>query len=236
MQKKEKPILFSGPMVQAILGGRKTQTRRVVKPQPKSDDIDNLGDGSTIIFDGLNVPCPYGEIRDRLWVRETFLIDHYQYISGPLPKSKPDDIEGLIYYRADGECCEQIGECQCEGKTKWKPSIFCTRWASRITLEITSIRVERLQDVSEDDAKAEGCIAEPWGAWWQGYTNLKGQLVHQTVQGDTPPDWMIEPHKMERPHLDKTAKHQFQSLWHSINGPESWTSNPWVWVIEFKRI
>lgn len=116
---KERPILFSAPMVRAILDGRKTQTRRVAKPDAKENEH----------------KCPHGERRDRLWVRETFA-----------------PVSGGAIYRADGE--RQPGSC-CG--CAWKPSIFMPRVLSRITLEITEVRVQWLQEISEEDALAEGC-------------------------------------------------------------------------------
>jgi len=165
---KERPILFSGPMVRAILEGRKTQTRRIVKPQP-------LRDRGVMAFNDGEHPqmrCPYGKPGDRLWVRETWCPDVEPY---------------TFRYKADGD----------EPLERWRPSIHIPRWASRITLEVVSVRVERLQNISEDDALAEG--------------------ITLVERGTSPVD-------------------QFNKLWESINGPGSWEANPWVWVVEFKRI
>ena len=176
---KERPILFSGPMVRAILDGRKTMTRRVVKPQ-------------SLIISG-HPPrsirqCPYGAPGDRLWVRETF---------AHLTHNDTGEGEGYIY-RADGW----------DDDVKWKPSIFMPRWASRITLEITDVRVERLQDITNGDAITEGV-------------------------------WTISPNK-GRDYMDGGSTicpcGLFRSLWEKINGRESWDNNPWVWVIEFRKI
>lgn len=146
---QERPILFSGLMVQAILEGRKTQTRRVIKPQPtpwRPDDVEDVVEwqcksrGTVIhsVPSGLIPFCPYGEVGDRLWVRETFGLPF-----------------GLSYgrkvlYRADG--CHTP-----DAMWSWRPSIHMPRWASRLTLEIIGVRVERIQDISEADVKAEGC-------------------------------------------------------------------------------
>lgn len=170
---KERPILFSGEMVRAILDGRKTQTRRVMKPQPDPStthfgvlngvehwacngdprDIDSVG-----ISDDRSWACPYGVPGDRLWVREAFYIDHQDAQRGPLPKVMPPEWADMIYYRADGECCDQIAECQCwdVGKPRWRPSMFMPRWASRLLLVNTEVRVERLQEIKGGDGKAEG--------------------------------------------------------------------------------
>jgi len=137
---KERPILFSAPMVRAILDGRKTMTRRVVKPNPVSIPEAEVAHANWVI---QNRVCPFGQPGDRLWVRETWL--SYRH----LHKNGRD--EALLIYRADGEDLPK----QARG-TKWRPSIFMPRWASRITLEITAVRVERVQDIGDEDAEAEG--------------------------------------------------------------------------------
>ncbi|MEM7515303.1 MAG: hypothetical protein AAF368_00065 [Planctomycetota bacterium] len=132
----ERPILFSGPLVRAILDGRKTETRRVARK--------------------ITGPCPYGESGDRLWVRETFLVDDVHHLTGPLPKTRPD---AAVYFRANGECCDEIPECQCKmegARVPWRPSIHMPRWASRISLEVTWSGVERLQDMDDAAAIREG--------------------------------------------------------------------------------
>ena len=229
---KERPILFSAPMVRAILAGTKTQTRRVVKPQP-TDDVE--GSGRWYWFKGINSRsfdchawpenfiehCPYGAVGDRLWVRESFYFDLLSYANGgPLPKEKPDKADENLYYAADGKCCQIIPECACAevGKPRFRPSIYMPRWASRITLEIVSISVECLQDISEDDAKAEGILrARP-------VTGEPLTFYDYLSQIKDPCEWFSDPRR------------SFQSLWRSINGPDSWQSNPWVWVVEFKHI
>jgi hypothetical protein len=112
------------------------------------------------------------------------------------------------------------------------------RWASRITLEVTGVRVERLQEITEADAMAEGVKPKPWGPWWQGYKDMGDLgLVHQESPGDTPPEWMIEPKRMQDfPWLNRSARAEFKVLWGSINGADSWTANPWAWAIEFRRL
>jgi len=188
---RERPILFNGDMVRAILEGRKTMTRRVMKHQP--GEVTAVGrplffqDGDT----GRRVSpkCPYGQPGDHLWVRETFADE-----AGDTRKYLGDH----IYYRADGDGVDlQDGF--------WTPSIHMPRWASRITLEVTGVRVERLQDISEEDAQAEG--AEPKLCTGYPYHN--------------PPS---------------THTNGFCQLWESINGPGSWDANPWVWVVEFRRL
>lgn len=208
---KERPILFSAPMVRAILCDRKTQTRRVVKPQPTHRLIEgvahitagmNPADDGQLWYDancihtGREVRCPYGRVGDRLWVRETWRIT-----------SNPDaPYSGLrIEYRAQGERYLEFSEYEACDKyvreaARWRPSIHMPRWASRLTLEITGVRVQKVQDISEDDAKAEGV-----------------------------PSLL--------PVADVRYRDAFRSLWDSINGKKfPWSSNPWVWVIEFKRL
>jgi hypothetical protein len=200
---KERPILFSAPMVRAILDGTKTQTRRVVKPQPaigvtsiytpfKSEPNNWQGVGKEYVL--WYGKCPYGQVGDQLWVRETFA--HHVIALSAL-----DDREGPFVYAADGSLAKQMRLDE-----KWKPSIFMPRYASRIQLEITNIRVEELNWLSEADAKAEG--AEP-AQWYcaPGYE----QYSRAYTQG-------------------------YYKLWESINGAGSWAKNPWVWVIEFKKI
>lgn len=191
---KERGIIFNGEMVRAILDGRKTQTRRIVKNVMLDNGIwlkkpTKTRSGTTTHV--LDAPkhnlCPLGKIGDRLYVREAFK-------AGVCTEStiaykathKPSDLEEGWY--------EEI---------KWTPSIHMPRRYSRITLEITDVRVERLNDISNDDAKSEGC--------WYG-------------RGGGVPDKAITP------------SDQFPTLWEEIYGDVSWSSNPWVWVIEFKRI
>jgi hypothetical protein len=218
---KERPILFNSEMVRAILDGRKTQTRRMVKPQPPATAKLTWSLGGLWTLENWPIQprafcnfgrvdilsCPFGTVGDRLWVREMFWINHFEYVDGPLPKTKPTELTELeahpdqwmpwILYRADGDCCDQIPECECatEGKPKWRPSIHMPRWASRITLEITGVRVERLQEISSKDAIAEG--------------------VEYDVSKDG--GWPLT---------------RFQKLWDSVYG--NWKDNPWVWVVEFK--
>lgn len=229
---KERPILFSAPMVRAILDGRKTQTRRIVK-SPISpittrvrSYLNRVGaivygcvfGKSEEIFEMSGMRCPYGNPGDRLWARETWgNVAHHIDDNGDLRKWNPDRpakkvnelkfgvgyYSGHIIYRADGEFewCNDYGE----QSSCWHPSIHMPRSASRITLEITNIRVERLQDISEEDAKAEGC------------DNSQSDAAISV-------GWFEKPARA------------FRRLWESINGTESWDANPWVWVIEFKRI
>lgn len=197
---KERPILFSGPMVRAILDGRKTQTRRVVKPQPFANGEVRLNERFDAMFtagDVYGTRNPYGQPGDHLWVKETHRFD------GLDPKiALRSQCLDEISYRADMDGDRSIDDCP------WRPSIFMPRWASRITLEITGVRVERLNDISEEDAKVEGveCVKL---RFWKDYDGKGGVYVNPILS--------------------------FQSLWESINGPGSWDANPWAWVIEFRR-
>ena len=208
----EKPILFSAPMVQALLNGTKTQTRRVIKPQPLTWET-----GSAFLPFETIQKRPYGNIGDRLWVRETWK----PHCEGPISEQFP--IGTCVKYRADGAMMkptlwteDQGGWCEAhEEETKWRPSIFMPRWASRITLEITGVRVGRLQDISEQDAVAEGIESNP------------GTYSHERF-------WK---HYGANCHLGYLkAAESYRTLWESINGPGSWDKNPWVWVIEFRKI
>ena len=204
---KERPILFSAPMVRALLAGSKTQTRRVWKlPKWAEWDLIEGGEekGNLIPKDQKlrgwysvdEVACPYGQVGDRLWVRETHL-----------PKAS-----GTIY-RADFSEFEAAGLGGMYGG--WKPSIFCKREYSRITLEIVSVRVERLQDISYEDALAEGV------------SDLTAMLRDECK----PPDGESGNDCARRLHWPQRL---YEQLWESINGAGSWDVNPWVWCIEFK--
>lgn len=205
---KTRPILMSAPMVRALLAGTKTQTRRVVKRQPS----DLWPDGVTCQSDMLGpirirpadvrihlgenglsydaacefvgpIACPYGQPGDQLWVREAWMpVEH---------DTQP------YRYRATNP--SYAG--------KWRPSIHMPRAASRITLEIVSVRVERLQDISEADAIAEG-VKQSHGGMWSAAEGQSGT----------------------------SARAAYALLWESINGPDSWDANPFVWVVEFKRV
>ena len=181
---RERPILFSGPMVRAILEGRKTQTRRVVKPQPVT------------VGDKVEAVMRY-RIGDRLWVRETWCAGYKYEDDCPVLDENGEMVEAVFYRATEPEL--RWYEDGHEVNPPWKPSIHMPRTASRITLEITAVRVERLQDISRGDCMAEGCP----------FPNLASQT--------DPVGW-------------------YADLWRTLNGPESWQANPWVWVIEFKRV
>lgn len=234
-----KPILFSGPMVRAILEERKTQTRRVVKF--KSLDPKEVGaihpDGSgtgwiawqpgkniTAEFTKTEYPgadgfkCPYGNIGDILWVRETFVKGIYYDDDCPVYDENGDVVE-KIWYRADNP---DLTWCDCGDMvaTPWKPSIHMPKIACRIFLQIEDIRVERLRDISEADCIAEG-------------------IVYADSYYPRPPDGRLPPLPWKNYQTDGECLlpiDSYSSLWKEINGEGSWSANPWVWVIAFKRI
>jgi hypothetical protein len=195
-QVKERPILFSAPMVRAILEGRKTVTRRAVK----GSGLNFLAD-FTPEYVALpeNNFCPYGKPGDRLWVRETCFINDYRQAGVPFEERANVD----LVYRAD-PLPDWEGE---ESLITWRPSIHMPRWASRILLEITAVRVERLQEISRADIRAEGLQCPP---------ELGSDDVSPNYRDWYPAAW--------------------RQLWESINGADSWNANPWVWVVEFKQV
>lgn len=228
---KERPILFSGPMLRAILSGAKTQTRRVVKPQlgPNADWVPWEGIGwkaQGIIADipqefrtgtGL-LTCPHGVAGDRLWVRETWrpysdddLFDSIRYAAdGAIQKPQIEDSNIGLRFSED---CDRWGK---HGANR--SPIHMPRWASRITLEITDVRVERVQDISEADAAAEGV-----GRIELSPAPLLGE--HNGI-------------KMYGHPATSTHEHAFRVLWDTINEKRGfgWDVNPWVFALTFKRV
>lgn len=217
---KERGMIFNAEMVRAILDGRKTQTRRIMKPQPEpcprgghwwpsnvfktmlhvEDEMQNgKGGWGGLVGDA----CPFGDVGDRIWVRETW---------AEAGASAPD----LKLYRANypehvPSIYENVPPAE---EIRWTPSIHMPRTASRIQLEITDVRVERLNAISEEDAEAEGIDMEALYDSQDCY------------------DCIADHNMTGRP----TVTGAFKYLWESIYGEEGWKSNPWVWVIEFKRV
>ncbi|WP_440482941.1 hypothetical protein [Serratia marcescens] len=235
---KERPVIFNSEMVRAILDGRKTQTRRAVSDRhlhlidvasqvgecyPLESGIDHANSQSY-----YREHCPFGRVGDRLWVRETFAVlgnEDGCPIDWDGNLIKGDEKHAARIYKAS--CWQEPGnyglwsipdrDTQYEGA--WRPSIHMPRWASRIMLEITAVRVERLNDISEEDARAEGVRA----------------IENNFGNGPAYCDYLL-------PNLDDFAEwynraiDSFKSLWKSIYGVENWRANPWVWVIEFKQV
>ena len=181
----ERPIIFSAPMVRAILEGRKSMTRRIVKFNDSGRVKLNGKQWHIEDPDAIN-GCPYGTVGDRLWVKETFM-----------------GTKDCLSYRATDP--RQVIEF---GFDRWTPSIYMPRWASRITLEIVSVRVERVREISGPDCIAEG--------------------VNKLTRVDDGPPLGGNPWREQ--------KAAFRSLWQSINGPGSWDLNPYVWAISFKVV
>ncbi|MDO8777054.1 MAG: hypothetical protein Q7K57_51770 [Burkholderiaceae bacterium] len=216
---KERPILFNGPMVRALLSGGKTQTRRIVKgaeqwPANAVKAVMLETRGTAMAVDAQRytyspeIKCPYGMPGDRLWVRETHApqSDCWGAWERSMQYGSRQD-SPIIHFAAD-ESIQPFIE-------KWRPSIHMPRWASRITLEIVSVRVERLQDISEADAIAEGVYPD---CGCRQDDDVTGFYRVGPVRGDSYP----------------IAR--YAALWESINGQDSWDANPWIWAIEFKRI
>lgn len=239
----DRPIIFSGPMVRALLDGRKTQTRRVLKPQPPADVtsagvIARSNEGQTDEWTWLSgdpKDCDTWETRgefktryvpgDRLWVRETWGINHYDYGGRNfIPKQRPADLddEHLSYLatEADAEIRDEM---------PYRPSIHMPRWASRLTLHVTGVKVERLQDISEDDAIAEGATRKPR---CYGYGNLYD-------------GWSMDWKEPAADYALVSASMAFGSFinelhggprWSSKPGPSLWDSNPWVVAVTFRVV
>ncbi|EIV3800693.1 TPA: hypothetical protein QH252_004344 [Klebsiella aerogenes] len=229
----ERGMIFNGEMVRAILNGRKTQTRRIV-------NWHGLNEGLNLKFSGLKAReypngwviesdsrsssewrckptlCPFGSVGDRIWVRETFSCIGNE-------DGHPVDAKGNLCTREEAQRIYRASAIQkpnnyglwsspdgFDFEGAWTPSIHMPRWASRILLEITEVRVERLREISQADAEAEG-VGKLKKGFWKNYQ----------------PGWT---------EFQLTARGSFATLWKSIYGDESWYADPWVWVIEFKRI
>lgn len=229
----EKPILFSTPMIRALLSGKKTQTRRIMKPQMEYGDQCGFpswyfpsGRESGILYpngkEEILLKCPYGQPGSRLWVRETFaIVPRTAYarsidVQQVIRKDDPYNHDAAVF-RADWDLSPP---------GRWRASIHMPRWASRIILEITDIRVERLQDISEEDAVAEGLTA---------ITKDNGRTVKYGI-----------PDRDGLPGTDNTGwpwtrwtidpRIAYMRLWEDINGLGSWNINPFVWCLTFREV
>lgn len=232
---KERPILFSAPMVRAILEGRKTQTRRTITPgksqtawlSPETIHgkvvrwTEGPGGWWAMEVEGGHigsVRCPYGQRGDRLWVRETWAAvpntaGCEKYGAGFDPKrSEAEQYRAGVVFEPEGYRYRATWE-KTHG-ARWHPSIHMPRKASRILLEVVSVRVERLQEISEADAQAEGVEQFPGSPYWKGEMHPKKGV----------------------PKSRPSARNAYRDLWESINGKGNWDANPWVWVVEFKRM
>lgn len=209
---KERPILFNAEMVNAILSGRKTQTRRAVKNVDRANCIPyswkslktgKWVHGSNHVLDERSLEkCPFGKVGDRLWVKETY------YLSKFFDNLKPSECYGSEVYSVSSMYGKHPDNIEKSDIGKTRPSIHMPRWACRLVLEITDVRVERLQDISEADALQESIglvLADSW------------------------------PNPMEMTKaIQKSRKEGFKLLWNSIYN--NWDANPWVWVVEFKVV
>lgn len=219
-------MIFNAEMVRAILDGRKTQTRRIMKPQPTPCTLQKGGHWwpSNVFKTMLHIEeemqngkggwgglvgdaCPFGDVGDRIWVRETWARYNID-----------QDSHDMAYRATTPEDWPEEG--------RWRPSIHMPRWASRITLEITGVRVERLSDISHEDAGREGIYTEVWDQTVVARNYAAEDEFFQFWSESMP-------HYVE---MNELFRASFHSLWQSIYGKESWQANPWVWVIEFKRI
>lgn len=215
---RELPIPFNGPMVRAILEGRKTQTRRIVKPQHFREDHGEDASGQCISagwYPDLRL-CPYGQPGNRLWVREAFRfpqsLDHLspseigeKALAAGYPKPWcPTQFEADGLRRTPQEWRDFVTTPQANEAGRLRAGMHMPHWASRITLEVTGVRVERVQDISGMNAVREGV-----------------SIPEHMPQDGADPYW---------------ARREYRRVWEQINGPDSWSDNPWVWVVEFKRV
>ncbi|WP_322957962.1 hypothetical protein [Providencia huashanensis] len=217
---KERGIIFNSEMVRAILDGRKTQTRRVINPQPELTQKSGFKWKGGLFGAGCDdretnrnfahKKCPLGKVGDRLWVRETWQGPLINYTDNE-PQFKGHHIfekSDNCVYKADGLAAPEFIDSDDNLKQGWRPSSNMPRWASRITLEITDVRVEHLQDISKQDAVSEGAP--------QGHHSID-VISKRFGFSDFSRSW-------------------FAQIWMDIYGEDDWAANPWVWVIEFKRV
>lgn len=265
---KQRPILFNGEMVRAILDGRKTITRRVIKPQPQ-EVVDGIGchrrsdrrvdkpwlwtSGREECYpEGEWFACPYGQPGDLLWVRETFQIcssyhadcrDNAPPFSDGRPTRHISDPDypywEQCYYAASDPCPELLDVDTDDVLCRWRPSIHMPKWAARIWLEVKAVHVERVQDISDADAKAEGAFFTDYGrncghggGPWRDVGDCPApENTHPQRNG-----WAMVPTTSDAQCLG-APRWAFANLWERINAARGygWDENPWVWVVEFER-
>lgn len=215
---RERPILFSGPMVRAILAGNKLQTRRPVKGWALEWLQPGMFEPGFVAHPG-NAACPYGYAGDRLWVREsTHRRPMLNLLTGEPLAAQYD---GGAYTADGADVLTQDGfDLAWWYSRKSCPSIHMPRWACRLVLEITGVRVERLNDISEEDAIAEGIPEESEPC------ERCGSCGWLCIGG--------EPQECDAPGCGDGAVDEYRALWEQINGPGTWKANPWVWVVEFR--
>lgn len=244
---KARPALFSTPMVGELLADQKGQTRRVLKmPRRFKHWVPSFvgcNERTEIIEGGLHIepagpavtedneytydvlPCPYGVYGDRLWVREAWVTER-RFDKRP-PRRVPKTAR--IHHLADGPAPEWAG--------RYRHARFMPLWVSRLLLEVIGVRVERLQEISEEDAVAEGIRAvvhEGWSAWdpeTQGYPEFSVEPTPEYVAKHK-----LESVRHHKPTVIATARERFRQLWEAINGAGSWDENPWVWAVSFRRL
>jgi len=199
---RERPIIFNGESVRAILDGRKTMTRRVVKPQPHAGVRHSPGGGALEDGHGRPLRCPYGQPGDRLWVREMWRLEC------PYDDDAPSDLfpgdVSFIDYKADAMADRLITP---GFAGRWRSSLHMPRWACRLVLEVEEVRVERLQEISDEDCEAEG--------------------VRPSIDGRGGSDWRDD---------ESGWRRTFRHLWDELNADRGfpWSDNPWVWVVSFR--
>lgn len=262
---KEHPVLFNAPMIRALLDGTKTQTRRPVKGVPPSVvrfEVASLSktefgkkapiwlgwtaDNNNIDF---HAPCPFGVVGDRLWVRETWAPFHIgSKHSLASPVEDLDDADGARF-AADRRVWSCTGGNGAHAPAddggwnyaphRWRPSIHMPRWASRITLEVTDVRVQRVQDISEEDAKAEGVTTMDMPEEWMA-VRRRAMGYEESIAFDRQPSSVV----IDELGLREVTRHPartltstrsgFSRLWDSVY--DSWNANPWVWAVSFRRV
>lgn len=246
---KERPILFSAPMIRALLDSRKTQTRRIITRLPGFGPITEFGPSDTAGYDWhfrdkamrwhdidqarLLQCCPYGQLGDRLWVKETFT-----HVGSVDP--------GYLLYRASDyrEQCRAYGMDMATvppvETVKWASSIFMPRRASRILLEVVSVRVERLQDISEADAIAEGIERHATNGYWIGgpHPTDGGRKYHAAPRLAYRDLWnSINSNRPTLPRNPDSKRYARVKKWLDTHpDTTSWDANPWVWAVEFRRL